>query len=169
MKKTIIFKFSLFFVAALCVPYSYAEDSLQWHLPETAKARLGRGSISEIKYSPDGKRLAVASSIGIWLYDTETHKEAAFLTGDTGDISGFSFSPDGGTIASASDGADVLSMWDAETGKRLRTVNGHGGWVISVSFSPNGDTFAGGTYDDTIHMWDAETGKAPAYAPRAYG
>ena len=41
-------------------------------------------------YSPDGTRLAVASSIGIWLYDTATHQvgnsrngEVALLTGHT--------------------------------------------------------------------------------------
>ena len=54
MKKAIIFKFYLLFVAALCIPCSYAQDSLQWHLPETAKARLGKGSIREIRFSPDG-------------------------------------------------------------------------------------------------------------------
>ena len=48
-----------------------AQDSPQWHLPDGAKARLGKGTISgNIAHSPDGTRLAVASAIGIWLYDT---------------------------------------------------------------------------------------------------
>ena len=49
---------------------TFAQDSPQWHLPGGAKARLGKGRIYEIQYSPDGTRLAVASGIGIWLYDT---------------------------------------------------------------------------------------------------
>ena len=31
-----------------------AQDPMQWNLPEDAKARLGKGRISEIQYSPDG-------------------------------------------------------------------------------------------------------------------
>ena len=38
--------------------------------PTGAKVRLGKGQIYDLKYSPDGTRLAVTSSIGIWLYDT---------------------------------------------------------------------------------------------------
>ena len=62
---------------------SFAQDYTQWGLPEGARARLGKGNISELQYSPDGARLAVATSIGIWLYDTATHQEVALLTGHT--------------------------------------------------------------------------------------
>ena len=57
----------------------FAQDVSQWHLPEGAIARLGKGRIRNIKYSPDGTRLTVASSVGIWLYDTETYQEVALL------------------------------------------------------------------------------------------
>ena len=63
---------------------TFAQDYTRWGLPEGAKARLGKGRISgNIAYSPDGTRLAVASSIGIWLYDTGTYQEVALLTGHT--------------------------------------------------------------------------------------
>ena len=100
MKKALFFKLSLLFVSALCLPHSFAQDSPQWSLPEGAKARLGKGRISEIQYSPDGTRVAVASSIGIWLYDTATHQEVALLTGHTSGVASVAFSPDGRTIAS---------------------------------------------------------------------
>ena len=74
-----------------------AQEYTQWSLPEGAKARLGKGHITgNIAYSPDGTRLAMASSIGIWIYDAHTGKELALLTGHTKDVSGVSFSPDGG-------------------------------------------------------------------------
>ncbi len=60
---------------------TFAQDSPQWHLPEGVTVRLGKGGIREIAYSPDGTRLAVASSIGIWLYDTATHQAVGLLTG----------------------------------------------------------------------------------------
>ena len=59
------------------------QDYTQLSLPEGAKARLGKGWINEIAYSPDGTRLAVAGGIGIWLYDTATYQELALLTGHT--------------------------------------------------------------------------------------
>ena len=78
--KTIVTPFILFILFTL---NASAQDYTQWHLPEGAKARLGKGAIHEIQYSPDGTRLAVASSIGIWLYDTTTYQEVALLTEHT--------------------------------------------------------------------------------------
>ena len=38
--------------------------------------------ISELTYSPDGSWLAVGSSVGVWLYDTETHEEIGLISED---------------------------------------------------------------------------------------
>ena len=74
--KTIFFIFTTFFSILICLPSSsaqYATDT-QINLPERAIARLGKGSIRDIAYSPDGSRLAVAGSVGIWVYDTGSVK-----------------------------------------------------------------------------------------------
>ena len=76
------------------VPYT------QWHLPEDAKARLGKGGINDITCSPDGMLLAVASQIGIWIYDVQTREALALLTGHTGSVDRISLGPDGRTLAS---------------------------------------------------------------------
>ena len=34
-------------------------------LPAKAKARLGKGKVNDIKFTPDGKQLAVGTSIGV--------------------------------------------------------------------------------------------------------
>ena len=60
-----------------------AQESMQWNLPEDAKARLGKGRISEIQYASDGALLVVATGIGIWIYDTTTYQEVALLTAHT--------------------------------------------------------------------------------------
>ena len=52
-----------------------AENYTQIRLPKGAKARLGKGSISDIAYSPDDKCLAVAGSLGIWIYDAQSGDE----------------------------------------------------------------------------------------------
>lgn len=79
-------------------------------LPEGAVARSGKGIIGESKFSPDGKYLAVANSIGVWLYDAKTYKEVSFLESD-GDLSSISFSPDGSLLASGSYDTTII-LWD---------------------------------------------------------
>ena len=48
-----------------------AEDYTKWELPKAAKARLGKGGINVMEFSPDGTLLAVGSNIGVWLYDVK--------------------------------------------------------------------------------------------------
>ena len=158
MKKKCLLIFSFLLVILAFVPSTLAQDSPQWHLPEGAKARLGKGRISEIAYSPDGRRLAVASSIGIWIYDAQTGKEIDLLVGHTGWVWNVVFSADGQTIASG-DGDNMARLWNAETGELIHTLTGHTSVVRTVSFSPNGRTIASGSRDSTVRLWDVHTGR----------
>ena len=79
MRKTPLFNGVLLLFAFLFVQTSFAQVILS----EGAKASLGKGPIEDIAYSPDGARLAVANSIGLWLYDMHT-AEVVQLKGHTG-------------------------------------------------------------------------------------
>ena len=79
-------------------------------------ARLGNGTISDIIYSPDGKLIAAAGAIGIWLYDAETLAEVGIISGGAGAIA---FSPDGQMLASGSRAERTVHLWDVKTQKRV--------------------------------------------------
>ena len=108
----------------LFLPNTYPQDYRQLNLPEGAIARLGKGRLRQVLYSPDGTRLAVQSSIGIWLHDTTTYREIVLLTGQRNWITGVLFSPDGTTLASWG-GDNTLRLWDTETWEQKRTLTGH--------------------------------------------
>ena len=144
MKKTVSSIFLTFiFLFIFSQPNGFTEDSTRWRLPEGAKARLGKGSITQIAYSPNGMHLAAAGSAGIWIYDVTIHQEVALLTENTGPVSSIAFSPDGNTIVSGYASADIL-VWDVKTGKRKQTLPTEQEWVRSVCFSPDGKIIASG-------------------------
>ena len=164
MKRTAFSIFLTFiFLSMFYQSRTFAEDTTRMSLPEGAKARLGKGSINEITYSPNGKHLAAAGSAGIWLYDMTTYQEVALLTGyDTGPVNSVDFSPDGRAIISGNPDGTVW-VWDTDTGKRIQTF-GTADWVLSVAFSPDGKTIAsgGGHLEGLglgIELLDIETGE----------
>ena len=118
---------------------SIAQDSPQLHLPDGAKARFGKGTMSEIAYSPDGTRLAVAGGIGIWIYDAQTGKELDLHTGHTAWVYSVSFSPDGAALASGSWDGTIL-LWKlklATTWGTVKRMEGAEGSVHLRHLSPS--------------------------------
>lgn len=76
--------------------------------------------VGEIAYSPNGRLLAVASSIGIYLYDAETLEEVRYLESDARVLS-VAFSPDGQTLASGS-GDYTVRLWGLPLQRQLRRL-----------------------------------------------
>ena len=176
--------FSMLFVISNVYPLTtFGQETTTLSLPEGAKARLGKGIVynknahrkaqirdtvyNNLAYSPDGTRLAVTGSIGIWIYDAQTGIVLNLLAGDEN----FVFSPDGQTLASNS-GGTTIRLWDMDTGKHLHTLTAHEksvnnmsadeDWFNNMVFSPDGQTLAstGGIWNDrTIRLWDVNTGK----------
>ena len=133
-----------------------AQEAMQWHLPEDAKARLGKGKINEIQYSSDGAILVVATGIGIWLYDATTYQEIGLLTAHTSAVKCLAFSPDGHLLASADDAGTIL-LWHRSTGAQKVLTRGTES-ISNLTFSPDGQTLASGS-GGTIRFWDTITGE----------
>ena len=148
MKKPPLWSLALLLIGALFVQESRAQDYTRWGLPDGALARLGKGRIGlserSVAYSPDGTRIAVASGIGIWLYDAATKAEVSLLLGHAWPVSSVSFSLDGQTLASGSYDK-TIRLWDVESGQELATLRGHTSWVNTVAYSPDGRILASGS------------------------
>ena len=162
---TAIYLFAcIFFLLSGCTQDT---DYTQWELPEGAKLRIGKGRIEALKFSPDGKSLAVATSVGIWLYDTETYNPRKLITADKAPVSAIAFSADSRRLAGGS-GNYILSVWDARSGHLLKTfglesshpeVVGGPVQVVFVAFSPDRRRLVSfARYEDTLRIWDVRTG-----------
>ena len=135
----------------------------------TEKHTLTRrgGNAYSISFSHDGKTLAGGSSRGIRLWDVETgtekhtfkwYTEIGYMSEfySVSDVHSISFSPEGGTLATAS--RTEIRLWDIETGEEKHTIRGHTKRSFGVAFSPDGKTLVSGRRAEPVRVWDVETG-----------
>ncbi|MBI1746580.1 MAG: choice-of-anchor D domain-containing protein [Acidobacteria bacterium] len=122
-----------------------------------ADPRAWRDYRGGVAYSPNGRKLAVGSSIAVEIWDTTTWRLERQLFGHTGQVYSVAWSPDGTRVASGS-GDLTIKLWEAATGNLLRTLTGHSFGVTSVAWSPDSTRVASGSQDRTIKLWEAGTG-----------
>jgi WD40 repeat protein len=111
---------------------------------------------NQVAFSPDGKLLAVASSVGIHLYDTQSLSLVLFIPSETW-VRSLAFSPDGNLLAGGSYDHSVR-LWRTTNGTLVRTLPGATDQVHSVAFSPNGQLLAAAADDDALRIWHVPDG-----------
>ena len=144
----------LIFMLLPWLSVSFAQHYIPGYLPDGAIARFGKGYPFDFAYASDGTKLAVASTIGIWIYDTRAGgQELDLLTGHTYYVSRVIFSPDDRTIASICQWNDhTVRLWDGITGAPKAILVGHTGDMNNIVFSPDGKTLASASDDKTIRL-----------------
>jgi WD40 repeat protein len=92
------------------------------------------------------------------LFNEDKAAEITTLQGHAGIVSMATFSPDGQTLASASEDGTAI-LWDWKAGKTRHVLRGHDGGVLLVAFSPDGKTLATPSRDKTVGLWDVAKGE----------
>ena len=97
-----------------------------------------------------------AESIIVW--DVESGKQVACLTGHTGYIYRLCFSPCGRFLASGGEEDGTTLVWDVGSWEKIKAYTGYGKSDMIPSYSPGGTLrVAAVSYDDdTVTVWDLE-------------
>ncbi|HEV2425762.1 MAG TPA: c-type cytochrome domain-containing protein [Terriglobia bacterium] len=134
--------------------------------------------VSSVRFSPDGKLLAIGSYRKVQLIDPVNKRDfpgnagsapasapaehvIATLSGHADYVRSLAFSPDGKLLAAAGgpcQQSGEIRIWDVASHALVRTLKGHKDCVYSVAWSPDGRLLASGSYDKSIKLWDAASG-----------
>jgi WD40 repeat protein len=137
------------------VAESLALATLGANLPtDRSYAALALGYEAHLENdSPEARRMILEA-----LQLTGPPALVTILHGHRAGVSDATFSPDGRTIATASDDR-TAQLWDTDTGSRLHVLNGHADGVQAVAFSPDGRMLATTGIDRTVRLWDVRSGR----------
>jgi RNA polymerase sigma factor (sigma-70 family) len=149
--------------------------------PATKFPRIEKaGRFISAAYSPDGTRLAVGRDGVLQLWDLTAEKERFRSPVVKGGVHETVFSPDGRTLATATEESDpAVRIWDVSTGQVRRTLAFDRPVVYRgrpLSFSPDGRHLAVGATaavdgkksEEVIGVWDLESDGRPVVIRNAH-
>lgn len=118
--------------------------------------------ITALRFSPDGKLLAVSGNREVLLHDASSGGLLKRLPGKAERILSLNFSSDG-TLLVAGGGTPArfgeLQFWDVRAGTLRKSVLVGGDTVFGASLSPDAAKVAVGCTDNTVHVFETSAGK----------
>lgn len=114
--------------------------------------------LTGISYSPDGKQLAVGSTLGtIWILDPDTLAVRHTLTGHQGwvVIRALSYSGNERLVTGSTSGD--LRVWDPQAGSQISVLEGHSMQLLSLSVHPDGRRLVSSSDEEgRVMLWDLQ-------------
>jgi WD40 repeat protein len=135
--------------------------TLQIRIPDIKPQVPVVSPIASVKFSPDGRLLAVGAYREIRLIDPTTSKLIGTLPGPVDYVRSLAFSPDGKMLAAGGGppqrGGEIV-VWDTRSLQILKTMQGDKDCIYSIDWSPDGKLIASGSYDKMVKLWDVASG-----------
>ena len=114
-------------------------------------------AVVRVAFSPDGETLAtVAYDDALRLFRAADGALVRFGRGDTRQISGLVWSPDGTFLATWQRQPNV-DLWYGKERPFLQVLSGHAGEVRTARFDATGERAVTASADGTARIWDART------------
>ncbi len=165
MKNRLFKMLGLFIVIFAIKTLGYAQDYTQWRLPQGATLRIGKGQINDVAFTLDGNKLAIASDIGVWIYNAHTGTEISLLKVRNRGIQTancIAIAPDNKTLAIGNwvlGGA--VELWDIDKGELITVLKEKIGRVKDFKFSADGKMLACASWFRNVeyHMWEIDSGR----------
>lgn len=145
-------------VALLGTPISIGQGSQFREI-----ARWGIGGVNLVRWSPDGTRIALGTTSGIFLYDAQTREQQLFIDTEF-NILTLIFNPAGDEIVAGSP-EGVVTCWNSQTGAVIRqfsyaapvseTITSNKA-VTVLSYSGDGNNIAIGYKNGAINYFPSD-------------
>ena len=119
--------------------------------------------IESLRFSPDGKQLAVVGGLPgelgeLQVWDVASGELLLSRNATAETLSGVAWSPDGQSIAFG--GADTnLRVVKASDGAQLIEQGAHADWILDAVFSTDGKYVVSGSRDQTLKLTEAGSGR----------
>jgi WD40 repeat protein len=124
----------------------------------TKLAEWGYGQANFVTYSPDGTLLAVASSTGIYFYESQTLADVGHILTDD-KVNGITFSSDSKSIVGTFE-RGAVQLWSIADGTLVRTFERAAGRSSgNALFSSDGTLLIAGSNDGAVRLWQVSDGK----------
>jgi WD40 repeat protein/3',5'-cyclic AMP phosphodiesterase CpdA len=115
------------------------------------------GRVTAASWAPLSDKIAFSTtSRSVMIITPKTDGAMVNLQGRPGQVWAFSWSPDGETIATASD--STIRIWGTHTGELVRSIEAHFASITSLAWSPTGQILASASSDSTVQFWNPATG-----------